>query len=150
MRNSKRSHFPRLERKRIRTVHLNANGGDMSVAYFQCSFYRLSQKDWTGFLKSADILHHGVKNYIDDKALWINSLETFTSWNVLRLCATSLSAKVINMADPTQLSGMGGGYVDNKMLNYIFSKGTERKKFPLSYLHSLCMDQKLYTVTRTT
>jgi hypothetical protein len=61
--------FPRLQQKRIRTVQLNANGGVMSVAFCQCSFYRLSQKDWTGYLKSADILHHGVYNYVDDKVL---------------------------------------------------------------------------------
>jgi hypothetical protein len=39
--------------------------------------------------------------------------------------------------------GWGGGYVDNKILNYIFSKGTEQKKFPLSFLCSYCLAREL-------
>jgi hypothetical protein len=44
-------------------------------------------------------------------------LETFTSRKILRLCASPLSANVCkNMADPTNTSGVGGDYVDNKMI----------------------------------
>ncbi len=43
--------------------------GALIIAFCQCTFYSLSQKDWTGYLKSADILHHGLNHYIDDKEL---------------------------------------------------------------------------------
>jgi hypothetical protein len=47
---------------------------------------------------------------------------------MLRLCALSLSANVFtaNMADSTQLSGVGKGYVVNRIVSFhIFKPGTE-------------------------
>jgi hypothetical protein len=42
----------------------------------------------------------------------------------------------VNMADLfSQLSGMGGGYVDDSKV--VFSTGNERKKFPLLIIHFL-------------
>ncbi len=45
-------------------------------------------------------------------------LETLTSIKLLRLCASPLSTNECkNMADPTNTSGVGGGYVDYKIIN---------------------------------
>jgi hypothetical protein len=45
-------------------------------------------------------------------------LKTIGSRKILRLCASPLSANVCkNMADPTHTSGVGGGYVDYKIIN---------------------------------
>ncbi len=35
----------------------------------------------------------------------------------------------VNMADPTQLSEVGGGYVDNKLSVFIFLTWIERRNF---------------------
>ncbi len=46
--------------------------------------------------------------------------ETYNSITLLRLWASSLPANmcILYMADPTQLSGAGGVYVDNKMVSF--------------------------------
>jgi hypothetical protein len=54
-------------------------------------------------------------------------LETFTRRKLLRLCASSLSANVCNMADLTNTSGVGGGYVDYKIIN-LFILNNDRMK----------------------
>jgi hypothetical protein len=53
------------------------------------------------------------------------------------------------MADPTQFSGVGGGYVDHKWSVFILKETTERKDFSLFiFLRSFCLD--LGTITKTT
>jgi hypothetical protein len=39
----------------------------------------------------------------------------------------------VNMADPTQLSGLGGGSVDNKIVSFIFLTGIERRIFLVKF-----------------
>ncbi len=47
--------------------------------------------------------------------------ETFIGRKLLRLCAFHLCLQMcVNMADPTPLTGVSGGYVDKKMVCFIF------------------------------
>ena len=58
---------------------------------------------------------------------------TFTSRKVRNFVLQLCQQMDVNMAYPTQLSGVGGGYVNNKM---------GRKKFPLLiFLLNFCLDQ---------
>jgi hypothetical protein len=58
---------------------------------------------------------------------------TFISKKILRLCASSLSANVCQRITVSiQLSGLGGGNVDNRMVIFIFPTGNERKKLYLA------------------
>ncbi len=63
----------------------------------------------------------------------ISSAEKFCRF-ALHLCLQMC----VNMADPTQPSGVGGSYVDTiEWSVFIFSTGTEPKKFPLLIISCL-------------
>jgi hypothetical protein len=67
----------------------------------------------------------------------------------LRLCASALSANVFVCKYDRSSSTQRGGWLSNKWSVFIFSTGTERKKFlMLIFPRRFCLDQE--TSTKTT